>query len=143
VAAYNFYIFWGLWASAVAMYILIMRLTHNRAAAFVAGLMYGFAPYHLAHAQAHMYLAAMQWLPLYLLALFGLDERPSLRRGLWWGLALAAVVLDNYYYAYLMGVATVAFVFIRLGWGVAVERRWPFDSRYVRATVVGQLLAAL
>lgn len=41
--------------------------------AFTAGLIFTFAPYHLAHLLGHMQLIALQWIPFYLL---------SLRRGL-------------------------------------------------------------
>jgi len=54
---------WATWA-------LARRATGSSLAAFVAGIVYGWSPYHQARIVAgHLNLASYQWLPLYVLAL--------------------------------------------------------------------------
>ena len=75
--------------NAWAMAALAWRLTGDRAAAVLAGLVLGFAPYRFAHI-AHMELQWLLWMPLALIALHALVERPRLAAGLALGACLAA-----------------------------------------------------
>lgn len=52
---------------AIATHALALRLTRNDAAAFVAGLIFGFNPYRMSHLP-HLELLAAWWLPLAILA---------------------------------------------------------------------------
>jgi hypothetical protein len=56
----------------------------GKLAAFVAGLVFTFSPYHFAHLLGHMQLIALEWLPFYVLFIVKaldsvIDQRPSLR----------------------------------------------------------------
>ncbi len=76
-AAYNIMnMLWFILAAAGA-YALAYHVTENRAAAFIAGLIYGFSPYMAFHLWAgQIALLTTGLLPLYLLALLvGLRER--------------------------------------------------------------------
>jgi hypothetical protein len=100
-------------SSAWAMHALALRLTGDRAAAVVAGVILGFAPYRFAHI-AHMELQWLLWMPLALLALHRLVERPGAGRGLAVGACVAGQLLCSIYYgvflALLIGVAWLALV---------------------------------
>src|SRR5262249_699640 len=48
--------------ASFGMYLLMLRVTRNRYAAFVAGVAFAFAPYRLA-SLAHIQLLTVQWLP--------------------------------------------------------------------------------
>ena len=52
-----------------ATYLLVRHLTGMRAAAFVAGLIFAFCPYHFAHLLGQLNLVSLQWIPFYVLAL--------------------------------------------------------------------------
>ncbi len=97
------------WASAV----LAHRLTGDRFAAVLAGVIVGFAPYRFAHI-AHLELQWLMWMPLALLALHSLVERPRPAAGLALGACLAAQLLCSIYYgvflAVFAGVAWIALV---------------------------------
>ena len=97
------------WASAV----LAHRLTGDRFAAVLAGVIVGFAPYRFAHI-AHLELQWLMWMPLALLALHALVERPRPAAGLALGACLAAQLLCSIYYgvflAVFAGVAWIALV---------------------------------
>ena len=87
-AAYNIMnIVWFILAAS-GTYLLAYHITANRAAAFIAGLIYGFSPYMAFHLWAgQITLLSTGLLPLYLLALLvGLRER-------WPFLLVAAVLL--------------------------------------------------
>ena len=97
------------WASAV----LAHRLTGDRVAAVLAGVIVGFAPYRFAHL-AHLELQWLVWMPLALLAVHALVERPRPAAGLALGACLAAQLLCSIYYgvflALFAGVAWIALV---------------------------------
>jgi hypothetical protein len=111
------------WASAV----LAHRLTGDRLAAVLAGVIVGFAPYRFAHI-AHLELQWLLWMPLTLLALHALVERPRPAAGLALGACLAAQLLCSIYYGVFLalgaGVAWIAMVAAeglkpRLAWSTA------------------------
>src|SRR5262245_40152120 len=91
--------------SAWAAYALGRRLTGDRGAALVAGALVGFAPYRFAHI-AHLELQWLVWMPLALLALHSLVERPRIATGLALGACLAGQLLCSIYY----GVFLILFV---------------------------------
>jgi hypothetical protein len=97
------------WASSV----LAHRLTGDRFAAVLAGVIVGFAPYRFAHI-AHLELQWLMWMPLALLAVHALVERPRPAAGLALGGCLAAQLLCSIYYgvflAVFAGVAWIALV---------------------------------
>lgn len=66
ILAYNLSLLLSFPLAAFSMYLLTLHWTHQRSAAFIAGLIFGFAPYRLA-AIAHLQLLTFQWLPLALL----------------------------------------------------------------------------
>ncbi len=76
------------------------------AAAFIAGIVFAFSPYHFSHTLGHLQLISLQWIPFYVLYLLrGLDRaaRPA-ARGSWLvdaakaGLFLTLVGLCDWYY---------------------------------------------
>ena len=93
----------GLASSAWASAVLAHRLTGDRAAAVLAGVIVGFAPYRFAHI-AHMELQWLAWMPLALLALHSLVERPRPAAGLALGACLAAQLLCSIYYGVFLGL---------------------------------------
>jgi hypothetical protein len=62
--------------SALAMYLLVLDLTGNRAAGIIAGVAYAFAPSRMAHLE-HLHLLSAQWPPLALLCLRRMVEITS------------------------------------------------------------------
>ena len=79
VVAYNSVILLGLWLSGVGMFLLVRQLTHSKEAAFIAGLVFALAPYHLTQALAHYHLSAIQWWPFFALLLHLLLEKQQWR----------------------------------------------------------------
>ena len=78
VAAYNWLILISFPLTAAAAYLLARHLLLSPAAATVTALACAFSPFHLAHAAYHPHIAQIQWLPLYLLALWRCLDSPTL-----------------------------------------------------------------
>ncbi len=90
----------------------------SRWAAFLAGAVFTFAPYHVAHLLGHMQLIALQWLPFFALYLLRAVENSHRgRRGLREvGLAVLFLVLvalcDWYYVFYCLIFSAVVAVWV-------------------------------
>jgi hypothetical protein len=107
----------------------------------IAGGIFTFANYHFAHAQGHLQLVSLEWLPLFLLGWLRLLERPILWRALAAAVVLLLVQLCDYYYYFYCVLAGALF----LGWELWRARDWRAwlgqRSRLVALGVFG--LAAL
>jgi hypothetical protein len=68
ITCYNLLLLLSSIVGAWTMWALARRLTGSSLAAFVAGLIYGWSPYHSSHVIGHLNLASHHWLPLYVLA---------------------------------------------------------------------------
>ena len=120
VAAYNITLLVGLWLSAVGMFLLARQVTGSRPAAFIAGLIYAFAPYHLTQVLAHMHLGSIQWWPFFIWMFSRLPEPGGWRRPVLGGAFFAALtVWTGLHLAILLGFWAVAY----LAWVLLVERR--------------------
>jgi hypothetical protein len=62
VLAYNLSLLLSFPLAGFGMYLLVLRWTHHRGAAFIAGLIFAFNPYRFAGI-AHLQLLTFQWLP--------------------------------------------------------------------------------
>lgn len=121
--------------SAWATYALARRLTADRGAALVAATIVGFAPYRFAHL-AHLELQWLGWMPLALLALHALVERPRIATGLALGACLAGQLLCSIYYGvFLILFVSVAWIFL------VVAHGW--RERLLISTAVAALPLAL
>ena len=115
ILAYNAVVLISWTLSGYGMFLLCLWLlgrgdgaessagTGRRAAAFVAGLIYTFAPFHMAHLLGHMQVMGVQWIPFYALFLLrGVEERRAgrawLRDGLLAGLFLTLAGLTDWYF---------------------------------------------
>lgn len=122
VLAYNLSLLLTFPLSAFGMYLLAYRWTRRRDAAFIAGLIFGFAPYRFA-AIAHLQLLTVQWLPL---ALLYLDKILTVRRSglppfrhlLIVGLFLGFQILASWYLALYSGLVLTVY-----GLAVLLARR--------------------
>lgn len=132
---YNVLQLGGMWASAAGAYVLARRLTGSRAAAFVAGIVFGFAPYRIAHAM-HLELQWSQWMPLTLWALHRTWDGGRLRDGAMTGAFLALQFLSCIYYGVFLALFLVLLAPALLWW-----RRPAAFGRVAAALALGALVA--
>lgn len=101
VQTYNAIVVFSFVATGLTAFWLCLAMTGAYAGSLVGGAIVTFSSFHFMHADAHLQLVALQWLPLFVLAWIRYCERPSVQRGL----AASAVLLltalcDLYYFAY-------------------------------------------
>lgn len=127
ISAYNLTILIALFTTAYAAYLLALRFVRYRAAAWLAGAVYSFAPYHVAHSGGHPDLAHLAPIPIAILLLFAAVRRPSLLAALG---AAAMVGLAAFTSLYIMVFALLTIgpvlLFLLLDKGRWRERKvWP------------------
>ncbi len=96
--------------SAIFMYFLVKYMTKNRISAFISGIIYGFCPHICMQSFNHIYLAAIQWMPLYILFLLKLVFERKYKNAVLCGVFYALVIFFNPYYGYYMLLFTVIFI---------------------------------
>lgn len=131
LAAYNITIYLAYVLSGFGMYLLVEYLTGCRAAAFVAGLVFAFHPYHI-YESVHPVLVTTQWIPLFVLALIRMLRETGSRRFKHLLLAALWFVLNALSSWHLMTFLAV-WIALYLVYGSLFERtEWaPGASRYL------------
>ncbi len=103
VAAYNLTVWWSWPLAAWGAYNLAREVTGNWRAAFIAGLVYAFYPYHFAQ-RNHLNLLSVQWIPFALLFLMRAARRGRLLDGLLAGIFFACAGLSGWHLLTLGGM---------------------------------------
>lgn len=98
--AHNFAVVFAFVASGYTAFLLAWRFTRAYLPSLVAGAMFTFSNYHFAHAEGHLQLVSMQWIPLFALLWWMLLEKPRPLLGIGAGAALFLVALCDYYYLF-------------------------------------------
>ena len=119
---------------AMAMYALVFRLSGSVAAALVAGLAYGFAPYRVSQLP-HIQMLAAFWAPI---ALLGLHEYIETRRARWLVLYGAAWMLQGAANGYALVFFSVL-IGLWVVWFVLLRRDWRALAAIAAATIVAAL----
>jgi hypothetical protein len=105
VQAHNAIVAFSFIAAGVTTFWLAMDLTGGAVAgSLVGGFAFTFSSFHLAHAQGHLQLVSVEWLPLFLLAWTRMLRQPSAGRGVAAAVALWLVLLCDYYYLFYAGL---------------------------------------
>jgi hypothetical protein len=134
-AAHNFAVLMSFVLSATCTYYLVRYLVGDRRAAAVAGICFAYCPYIFSHL-AHVHLLMTAGLPLSMLALHRVADRPTAWRGAALGLAIAAQALFCGYYGVFVAV-TIGFAVMILA---ATGRRWT-DLRYWTSISIAAVVA--
>ena len=98
VQAHNAIVVFSFVMGGVTAFWRSLGLTGRYGGSLVAGGIFTFSSYHFAHAEGHLQLVSLEWIPLFLLAWCSLLERPTLWRGAGAAGALLLVLLCDYYY---------------------------------------------
>lgn len=143
VGAYNALIIASFALCAWAMFLLARDVTGSAGGAALAGVLFGFTPYHYAHALGHLNLVAYYWLPLFVL-FFLRHLRHGLARDAWLAAAMlvGAALTD---YALVLMAGMLAFVLF-LARGVALRDKAAWKRLFApawRAALVVSPLAVL
>lgn len=129
--AYNMVYLLSFFLSGYFMYLLVRYLTRHEAAAVLAGVLYMFLPFHVAHSLGHFGAMQTQWLPLCIWLLFLWRDRQTT----WRTIGLAAAVTaqswtEHHYFFWLI---------IFIGIWMIIER--PKIQRYSKLLLLSALVA--
>jgi hypothetical protein len=119
--AYNSLVLFGYIFSAYGMFLLADYIVKHKPAAFIAGLIFGFSPFHFAHLNGQLNFVTIQWMPFYLLFMLkAADSGPAFsRKERWQNILLAAVflamnALTEWTLAAFLGMMTSLYLLYRL-----------------------------
>jgi hypothetical protein len=111
ITAYNFFIFFAFPLTAIATYILVDKLLHNKIAAFVAGLVFGFCPAVVMQAAGgHAAFAFNVFIPLFLLALFYNRAQHTLLSSFYVAACFALILSNALYFGYFATYIAIFFL---------------------------------
>jgi hypothetical protein len=116
--------------SFVATYYLIRRLTGDRRAAVLAGIMFAYCPFAFVR-QAHIQLLMIGFLPWCMLAWHRFLDRTSIPRAIELGVVMWLTGLACAYY----GIFAGGMISMAAIWFAATRKRWK-DVRYWTAVAV-------
>jgi hypothetical protein len=136
-------VYWAMsWANAFAFFLLAHYLTRDRAAAFLAGLAFGFSPFLVTRGTAHFSLATAVAIPVFLLLVLKARDTLRMRYAAAAGVAMTwALLCDAYYgiYCALIG----AYVILASALEVSFDPGSPTSSRQRGRQVVDVLLVVV
>lgn len=125
ILSYNLSLLLTFPLAAFGMYLLLWQWTGQRWAAFLGGLIFGFAPYRFA-AIAHLQLLTVQWLPFIILFLERHLRYPTHKTGryqLALTVLLTAQLLTSWYLA-IYTLLIVALFLLPMVWIQRHDYRW-------------------
>lgn len=136
VGTYNVLWFLSFPLGAMGAFAIAHRVSRHLGGSILAGWVFAFSAYHMAHGAHHLNLTSLQFLPWYAWALERMREKPGLARGAVAGLFFAGVSLCSWYYAVFMALFTLLWMsFVRrepglgravlVAMGVASAVLWP------------------
>ena len=131
---HNFVFLFAFAQSFVATYYLVRRLTGDRRAAVLAGIMYAYCPFAFAR-QSHIQLLMIGFLPWVMLAWHRFVDRTSIARAIELGVVMALTGLACAYYGIFAG-GMIAFASIWFGF---TRAKWK-DRKYLIAVAVAAVV---
>lgn len=105
--AYNVMVLFGFAVGGWTAFLLCFELTGRYWPSVAGGAVFTFSSYHFAHAEGHMQLVSLEWLPLFILVWRRFARAPNFRGGLVAAFVLMLVLLCDLYY-FLYGVMFAA-----------------------------------
>ncbi len=108
---YDAIFFLGFMLSGLFTFILTYKLTGNKYASFIAGLIFAFSPMHIAQSMGHLNWASIEFVPLFALALLLMLREKKVR---YMVLASVSIVLVNFFGDLLQGIELFLFMFLLL-----------------------------
>lgn len=112
VTVHNAIVAFAFIAGGLTAFLLAYHLSGDYWPSILAGFVFTFSSFHFEHAEGHLQLVSLEWIPLFVLLWLRLIDGPTIGRGVRAALVLFLVLLCDHYY-FLYCVMTGAIV---LGW---------------------------
>jgi len=91
---------------AIGSYLLVKYLTGNRYAAFIAGIVFAFSPYHFSRGLYFFGAATIQWIPFCALFLIKTVKEGGIKNPIIAGVFFILVAMSDLQYMVFMGIFT-------------------------------------
>ena len=98
VETHNCIVIFSFVLGGVTTFWLAYYLTESYWSSILAGFIFTFSNYHFAHAEGHLQLVSLEWIPLFVLCWYVLLTKPSILMAIASAATLFAVILCDYYY---------------------------------------------
>ena len=98
VTVHNVIVTFSFVLAGVMTFLLAHYLTASYWPSMISGFVFTFSSFHFAHADGHLQLVSLQWIPLFVLLWLKLISKPTITRGAATGIVLFLVILCDYYY---------------------------------------------
>ncbi|MBN2188900.1 MAG: hypothetical protein JW699_05560 [Chitinispirillaceae bacterium] len=95
---YNTILVFSFVMGGMTAFWLCRELTGSYAGSIIGGAVFTFSNFHFMHAEGHLQLVSLEWLPLFVLWWIRFCKTPDLRKGAMAAFALFLVMLCDYYY---------------------------------------------
>ncbi|MDH5661375.1 MAG: hypothetical protein OEY92_00105 [Elusimicrobiota bacterium] len=109
IEVHNFIVIVSFVIGGFTAFLLAHYFTKSYWSSIIAGFIFTFSNYHFAHAQGHLSLVSLEWIPLFILLWYILVTKPRIVTGIASAIVLFAVLLCNYYY-FLYCVTTACLI---------------------------------
>jgi hypothetical protein len=101
IQAHNTIVVFSFVMAGVGAFWLCYRFSEHYWASIVGGCVFTFSEYHFAHADGHLQLVSLEWIPLFALAWYSFLHKPRAWLAIGAAVTLLLVLLcDFYYFAY-------------------------------------------
>ena len=140
IVAYNVQFLLSFILTGIGTYALCYYLTSNSLASFVGGVIFAFFPNKMLHSLGHLPQMTLYLIPVYVLFLFLLLEKPNIKRAIGLGLVLAlALLVYMIHTAYFLIPCTLVFFL----WHLATDRHRVLAYGFLRNAGLASLLASV
>ena len=109
IVAWNVILFLGLIFGGYGCYLLANNFNKNYLSSTIAGIIFTFTTYHMAHSLVHIGLTMIVWLPIFVLFLFKLLEKRSKYYSIVGGIIFFLVSLTHFYYSIFIIIFSIVF----------------------------------
>ena len=103
--AHNLIVIFSFTVGGLTAFLLAYRFTAAYWPSMVGGFIFTFSNFHFAHAQGHLQLVSLEWIPLFLLLWYSLLDKPRVWTGFGAATSLFLVLLCDYYYFFFCVLA--------------------------------------
>jgi hypothetical protein len=138
VVVHNLVVVFAFVAAGTTAYLLCRHVSGSAWGSVWGGFVFTFSSFHFAHAQGHMQMISLEWIPLFLLAWLRWLEAPTAGRAAAAAGALVLVLLCDLYFT-VFGV--LAAVVLAGWWMLRARRPLLLEPAYLRSGLVFAALA--
>ena len=104
-------------------YLLSNHFTKNFYSSLIAGIIFTFGTYHMAHANSHIGLTMIMWIPIFILCLFKILNKNSLFYSVLGGIFFFLVSFTHLYYTVFITIFSIIFFAVYVFKGKNVRNR--------------------